>query len=328
MHDVAALAGVSHQTVSRVLNDFAGVKPDTRERVTEAINALGYRRNLAARTLATGRSQSIGVLAPEVPNFGPMASLAAVERAAREAGFYSLVISTTPEPARVAEALDYLLGKSIDALVLMAQQRSVVDAVTSTAVGLPIVYLLTGGESSDWAVSVDQGAGVDIAVQHLIDLGHRRIQHIAGPIDFSEARLRRLAFDRIVAAHGLDSLPLLIGDWTADSGYAAALALDPTATAVFCANDQMAVGAIHALVDSGRRVPEEVSVVGFDDLPEAKHSLPPLTTVHQDFEGVGHRAMEVLLARLNEQGCPTIDPFVPWLVERASTAPPRTNHPT
>jgi DNA-binding LacI/PurR family transcriptional regulator len=323
MHDVAARASVSHQTVSRVLNGFAGVRPDTKARVLAAINELGYRRNLAARTLATGRSHSIGVLAPEIPNFGPMASLAAVERAAREAGFYSLVTSTTPEPARVADALDYLLGKSIDALVLMAQQRSVVDAVTATAVGLPIVYLLTGGEREDWAVSVDQGAGVNVAVRHLIDLGHRRIQHVAGPLEFSEARLRREAFESLIAAEGLDKLPLLVGDWTADSGYVAGRSVDLTATAVFCANDQMAVGAIHALVDAGKRVPGDVSVVGFDDLPEAKHSLPPLTTVHQDFEGVGRRAVEVLLARLDGDGSPAIEPFVPWLVERSSTASPR-----
>lgn len=320
MHDVAARAGVSHQTVSRVLNGYEGIRPATKQRVVEAIAELGYRRNLAARTLATGSSQSIGVLAPEQPDHGPMSSLHAVERAAREAGFFTLMVSTPPDPSRIAGALDYLLGKSIDALVLLAQQQSVVDTVQELAVDLPVTYLLTGSSGADWTVSVDQDAGVEAALAHLVARGHRHIQHVAGPEEFLEARMRIDYFKHFVDKHGLDQYPILMGDWHADSGYEAGTQVDPKVTAVFCGNDQMAIGVVHALADAGRSVPEDVSVVGFDDLPEARHSLPPLTTVHQDFEGVGRQAVSVLLSRLNGDEQPHVDPFVPWLVERCSTA--------
>ncbi|MEX0914024.1 MAG: LacI family DNA-binding transcriptional regulator, partial [Demequina sp.] len=209
MHDVAARAGVSHQTVSRVLNEFPGVRPDTRARVLAAIEEMGYRRNLSARTLATGRSHSIGVLSPEVPNFGPMSSMHAVERAAREAGFHSLVTSTTNDPERVTDALDYLLGKSVDAMVVLAQQRSVLDAVRPRVVGVPAVYLLTGGTRAEGAISVDQVEGARVAMQHLIDLGHRRIQHLTGNLDFSEAQLRRDAYVTLMQRAGLEPLPML-----------------------------------------------------------------------------------------------------------------------
>jgi DNA-binding LacI/PurR family transcriptional regulator len=322
MHDVAAVAGVSHQTVSRVLNEYEGIRPATRERVLAAIAELGYRRNLAARTLATGRSHSIGVLSPVLPNFGPSSSLHAVEQAAIEAGFRALVTSTSPEPAHVSEALDYLLGKSVDALVLLAQQNSVLEAVDAIAPDLPAVYLLTGGARAEWSISVDQGAGARLATEHLIGLGHRRIQHVTGDTAFMEAQLRKAAFDEHIASAGLERLPSLEGSWSADSGYEAGRRIDPRTTAVFCGNDQMAIGVLHALSDAGRRVPQDVSVVGFDDLPEGKHSLPPLTTVHQDFRGVGKIAVEVLLARLNNEHRGHTAPLAPWLVERASTAPP------
>jgi len=327
MHDVAERADVSHQTVSRVLNDFEGIRPATRERVLEAITALGYRRNLAARTLATGRSNTIGMIGPEIPDIGPLSSLHAVERAARVAGFHTLLTSTSPDPDRVVKALEFMLGRGIDALVLVAQHRSVQESVDAVVDGLPMVHLLTGGEPKGSSVSVDQGAGVRAAMEHLLNLGHRRIQHVAGPLTYTEAQLRRNAFREHILRAGLEELPILEGDWTTDSGYAAGQRLDNSASAVFCANDQMAFGLIHALSDAGRSVPHDVSVVGFDDTPEARHSLPPLTTVHQDFEGVGQLAVSVLVARLNGIDEPPNDPLVPWLIERTSTARPRPAPP-
>lgn len=321
MHDVAARAGVSHQTVSRVLNNVDGIRPETKQRVLDAISELGYRRNLAARTLATGQSFTIGMLGPEVPNFGPMSSRHAVEKAAREAGFHALVTSTTPEPGNVADALDFLLSRSIDALVLMAQHESVREVVDATVVGLPVVYLLTGTGDQPWSVSVDQRAGVRMAVDHLMDLGHRRIQHVAGPDDFTEAQLRREEFRHDVRTRGLEDLPVLQGDWTADSGFAAGQQVDPEATAVVCANDQMALGVMHALADQGRAVPAQVSVVGFDDVPESRHAMPPLTTVRQDFDGVGRLAVEAILARLGGHPQPDLTPVLPELIVRQSTGP-------
>lgn len=318
---VAARAGVSHQTVSRVLNGFEGVRPATRERVLTAIEELGYHRNFAARTLVTGRSHAIGMLGPELPNFGPMSSRYAVERAAREAGFHVLVTSATLERDSLAEALDFLLSRSIDALVLVAQRRSVREVIDELLGGIPAVYLLTGGPSKEWNVSIDQETGVRLAIEHLTSLGHTAIQHVSGPLIFTEAELRRDEYVRQMTSRGLEALPIIEGDWSPDSGYRAGSLLDPRATAVFCANDQMATGVVHALSDRGLAVPRDVSVVGFDDIPESQHSMPPLTTVHQDFDGVGRLAVEVLLARVNGDAIPDYPPFQPWLVTRGSTGP-------
>jgi DNA-binding LacI/PurR family transcriptional regulator len=297
MYDVAARAGVSHQTVSRVLNGFDGIRPETRARVEAAIRELGYRRNLAARTLVTSRTRAIGVLTPATADFGPTSTLHAVERAIRAAGYQPLITSTPIEGAAVRESLEFLLDQSIEALVVIAPYRVVLDAVEALADPPPVVTLQTGVEAD--GVAVDQAAGARLAARHLVDLGHRRVQQVVGPDDFVEAGVRRDAAAAVLSTAGLAELPRLRGDWTADSGYAAAASLDPRATAVLCGNDHMALGLIHALADRGRRVPGDVSVVGFDDIPEAAHSLPPLTTVHQDFEEVGRRAVAHLIAILD-----------------------------
>jgi DNA-binding LacI/PurR family transcriptional regulator len=323
IRDVARRAGVSPQTVSRVLNDFAGIRVSTRERVLEAMVELNYRTNLAARTLVTGRSNTIGMIGPDIPEIGPLSSLHAVERAAREAGFHTLLTSTSPAPDDVAGALEFLLGRGIDALVLVAEHRSVQKAVDAAIGDLPVVHLLTGGFPPRTSISIDQASGVRAAMEHLFALGHRRIQHISGPLAYSEAQLRRDAFRDMIFSAGLEEFPIIEGDWTPDSGYAAGLRLDPRATAVFSANDQMSFGLIHALADQGKSVPGHVSVVSFDDTLESRHSLPPLTTVHQDFEAVGKLAVKVLVARIAGEQAPPNDLVVPWLVERSSTAGPR-----
>ncbi|WP_084622234.1 LacI family DNA-binding transcriptional regulator [Demequina oxidasica] len=320
MHDVAALAGVSHQTVSRVINGSANLRPATRERVLAAIEELGYRRNMAARALVTGRTHSIGVLTPGEPNFGKMSSVQAVEHAMREAGYFPLVTSSASESASIAEALEFLNNRSIEALVVVAPHDMVLTQLEGMKADLPVITLQTGGYDAGHAVAIDQAHGVRVAIDYLRSMGHTRIQHVSGPSDYFEAQLRRAAFDEAVAAHGLAEFETLEGDWRADSGYACGTLVAPDATAVFCSNDQMALGLIHALSDAGRSVPGDVSVVGFDDIPESAHSLPPLTTIHQDFEGVGHRAVELILAQLDDEPAPQGGPLTPWLVERQSVA--------
>ena len=323
MHDVAARAGVSHQTVSRVLNDFPGIRPDTRARVLAAIEEMGYRRNLAARALVTGRSQTIGMIGPEAADIGPLSTLHAVERAARDVGLHTMMTSADPAAASVRDALEFLVGRGVDAIALVAQQRSVVEALDGLDVRVPVVHLLTGGDPPGWAASIDQRAGVRLALEHLRALGHERIQHLAGPQTYAEAQLRRREFDAFVSEHGLPRLEVLEGDWTTDAGYAAGARLDPAATAVVCGNDDMAFGLIHALVSAGRTVPDDVSVVGYDDTPTSRHSLPPLTTVRQDFEAVGTRAVGLIVARIAGDEPADAGLIAPTLVERASTAPPR-----
>ena len=288
-----------------------------------AIDELGYRRNLAARTLATGKSQAIGVLAPETPNYGPMATLYATERAAVTAGFHPLITTTSHDPAAVMEGLDFLLGRSIDALVVVAQRPEVTEVVESMNTGIPFAFVLTGHPAVGSAVAVDQVAGTRLALEHLLALGHKHFQHISGPAGFTEADMRRDTFHAVLTEHGLKALPDLEGDWTAESGFKAGLQVATETTAVFAANDQMAQGVMHALRGRGLSVPLDVSIVGFDDVPEAAHFFPPLTTVHQDFYGAGEQAVAMLVARLTEPSTPAPPPLRPWLVERSSTTRPR-----
>lgn len=324
MHDVAARAGVSHQTVSRVLNDFEGIRPGTKDRVLAAIADLGYRRNVAARSLATGRSQAVGVLVPNTPDFGPTSSFYAVERALRDAGFQALSTATAKNAASVDEALDFLFGRSIEALVLMAPTRQVLDAADARASDVPIAYLLTGDERAPWSVSVDQGQGVRLAIEHLVAMGHTRIQHVAGPSDATEAQLRRNAFVAEMMRLGLPRLSMIQGDWSAQSGFDAGSRVDHSATAVLCGNDQMALGLIHALGLRGIEVPRHISVIGFDDIPEAAHMMPPLTTVRQDFHAVGELAVALLVAALSGKELPDTTPLPAELIERDSVAVPST----
>jgi len=327
MHDVATLAGVSHQTVSRVLNGFAGVRPETKADVLAAIEDLGYRRNNAARALVLGRSQAIGVLVPNTPNFGPTSSLYAVETAIRKAGFQPLITVTPEDAPSVEGALDFLFDHAVEALVLMAAVRNVLDVADAHDVKVPVAYLLTGDERGQWSVSVSQEGAVALAIGHLVDQGHTKIQHISGPLMSTEALLRAEAVAVEFERRGLESLPILQGDWTAESGYELASHVDPTATAIFCGNDQIAMGVIHALADHGLRVPEDMSVIGIDDIPESAFFLPALTTVSQDFSAVGELAVELLVAALAGHELPDTTPLPAKLITRASVSAPRSSGP-
>ena len=255
MHDVAEVAGVSHQTVSRVLNGYEKIRPETRDRVLAAISQLGYRRNAAARVLATSRTHAIGVLAPAVSDYGPTSAVQALERAARLAGFHPLVTTTPTDRAAVFSSLGFLLDQGVEALVVIAPHIRVLDAVRELDVSIPVVTLQSTELASGTGISIDQLEGAQLAMAHLLELGHRRIQHLAGPLEFFEAAARRHGYEATLAEAGIEPLPLYVGDWTSESGYRAAASLAPEATAVFCGNDQMALGLIHGLADRGRRVP-------------------------------------------------------------------------
>ncbi|MEO6117153.1 MAG: LacI family DNA-binding transcriptional regulator [Pseudolysinimonas sp.] len=319
MYDVAARAGVSHQTVSRVVNGFESIRPETRDRVQAAIADLGYRRNVAARTLATRRSRAIGVLAPAVTDYGPTSTVQGIEVAARAAGYHSLVTTAAHDRESIISGLGFLLDQAIEALVVIAPQQRVLEALRELDITLPIATLQAVDLGSGTAVSVDQSSGARLVMAHLLALGHRHIQHVAGPLEFFEAAARRTSYERALEAAGLPIAEVIVGDWTAESGYEAASRLAPDTTAVFSGNDQMALGLIHGLADVGRRVPHDVSVVGFDDVPEARFYLPALTTVRQDFEQVGRVAVESLIRQI--EGGPTehIAPLDAQLIVRDST---------
>lgn len=306
IRDVARLAGVSHQTVSRVLNGHPSLRAETRDRVLAAMEELSFRPNRAARALVTSRSTTIGVLVSKGFEYGPAASLQAIDSAAREAGYgVDVAHLDDVDDGSIRSALDRLLAHGVDGLIILAPQTRTLAEIEHLSITLPFVTVHSAQGHDDHRLSVDQSGGAALATRHLIDLGHRRIAHIAGPDGWFETEARIRGYRRAMRDAGLDPEPLLAGTWTADSGYRAGRTLLAGAssrgvTAVFSSNDQMALGLLHALREGGRSVPEDMSVVGFDDVPEAAHYQPPLTTVRQDFPELGRRCVARLLGLIGE----------------------------
>jgi len=327
IRDVAREAGVSYQTVSRVLNDSPAIRPSTREQVLRVIDELGYRPNPAARALVTSRSKIIGVLSSQSALYGPTTSIQAIEVAARAAGYRLSVTSiSTSDTGSIRAGLDFLLGQSIEALVILAPQVGVFDAIRDMSIGVPFVTLEATGLDAGRSISVDQTRGARLAVRHLLVLGHTEIVHLAGPSDWLEAQARLEGYRSELLEVGLSPRAQVVGDWTAEFGYLAGreLLARRDFTAVFCGNDQMALGFLHACRDASVEVPVEISVVGFDDTPESAHFAPALTTVRQNFVEIGNRAIALLLAELG--GATDLDhaPIAPELIVRASTGPAPT----
>jgi DNA-binding LacI/PurR family transcriptional regulator len=327
MADVARLAGVSHQTVSRVLHDSPRVRPETRSRVIAAMEQLRYRPNTVARALVTGRSMTLGVVSFDTTLYGPASTVVGIERAAHDAGYVvSLASVRSLDASSVRGALDRLRDQGVDGIVVVAPMASAAGALDDLPPGPPVVVAEAGADGAVPAVTVDQVAGALEATEHLLALGHRTVRHLAGPQDWPEAQQRVAGWRAALASAGIAPGRALEGDWSPRSGYelGAALAEDLDATAVFVANDQMALGLLRRLHEAGRAVPGHVSVVGFDDIPEAAYFTPPLTTVHQDFGELGRRSLDLLLRRMAGDDSPEPSVTVaPHLVLRSSTAPAR-----
>ena len=302
MTDVARLAGVSHQTVSRVLNDHPNVREQTRLRVRAAIAELGYRPNRAARALVTGRSQVIGMVTLNSTLYGPSMLLAAFEQVAGEAGFAVSVASVGRLDRRsIAGAVERHLDQQVAGLVVIAPVASAGEALDHMPPDLPLVTVDGDPQRSHALVTVDQVAGARAATRLLLDAGHRTVWHVAGPADWYDAAGRIDGWRQALTEAGAEIPPPVPADWSAAAGYAAGqmLARMPEVTAVFAANDPLALGLLRALHERGRRVPQEVSVVGFDDVPEAAYFIPPLTTVRPDFEAVARAGLDLLLAQVS-----------------------------
>ena len=329
MADVARLAGVSHQTVSRVINGSPSIRPQTRRRVELAIQRLGYRPNSAARALVKGRSGIIGVISTGSAH-GPTSIQRTIEDAAQRTGLFASSV-TLPTLTRQAldDSVEHLMRQRVEGIIIIAGQDEALDLARSRRVSAPIVVVEGDLTRAEWTVGVDQVLGARLATRHLLELGHREIVHLAGPADWSEARARRDGWRAEMVAAGLRPIEPIIGDWSAARGYVAGrqIAVNTDVTAVFSANDQMAIGLLRALHEAGRKVPEDVSVIGFDDLPEAQYLIPPLTTVRQDFAAVGRRAIEVLTTAIGGLPAPEAGLIEPELVVRESTAPPPSDRP-
>lgn len=326
LRHVAAVAGVSHMTVSRVLSGHPNIKESTRQKVLEAVDELNYRPNIAARSLVTQRTDRIGVMVESGAEFGPSSTLRAIERAAREKGYsITSVALRDDQDMSPVDAIEHLTGLGIDALCVIAPRSSSVATLRTVEIGVPTLVVKSDKDPNFLTVSVDQSGGMAQAVDHLASLGHRDVLHMSGPLDWLDARARERAFHTRAKAWGMHERPIVVGDWTPDSGYdfATSLRSVPDFTAMVVANDEMALGVIHGLVERGIRVPEDVSIIGFDDLPTARHFLPPLTTVRQDFDKLGTTVAEVIHARIRGQEIPQRTRIATELVVRESTAPPR-----
>jgi DNA-binding LacI/PurR family transcriptional regulator len=334
MVDVARLAGVSQKTVSRVVNGAPHVRPDVRERVTRAIEELGYRPNVAAQALARERSHTIGVLALGTRFFGPSRRVFTLEHEARQLG-YTMALTSVPDlsACSVADGIDVLLKRRVEGLVVEVPTH-LINIDPAQLAGLPVVT------SAGWISGVPHQAVVDVdqeeacrgLTDYLLGLGHSTVWHVAGPRDWDAAQKRLRGWRSALQNAGVRAPRVFYGDWSAASGYQQGrkLAARDDVTAIFAANDQMAMGILRAFHEAGREIPGGVSVVGFDDVPEAEFQMVPLTTVAVDAEEAARRILAELLQMIEGAEPPAGTVIIPGteLIIRSSSGPLGRNQPT
>lgn len=327
--DVARLAGVSTQTVSRVTAGATNVRPGTRDKVLEAMERLGYTPNRAAQALRRGSFRTIGVVTQHIERTGEALTTEGVLAAAWDAGYtVSMIQVERPASADMRSAVLRLTDQAVDGLVVVQAGRADRQHVVLPP-GVPVAVSDSALVGYYPSASADQVRGVRAAVRHLLGLGHRTVHHVTGPADSQSAVIRQATWAACLRESGIAPPEPVPGDWTAQAGYAAGLrmAADPQVTAVFCANDEVAIGLIRAMHERGRRVPDDVSVVGFDGLALGEYCFPPLTTVRQDFRRAGTEMVRLVLEQVeagsgDRPGVGAQQVLIPTeLVVRGSTAP-------
>jgi LacI family transcriptional regulator len=337
IRDVAAAAGVSVATVSRVLSPATAEVPmrkETRDRVVRAIDELGYRPNDLARALLQHRTSAIGLVVPDISNpyYPPL--VRGVEDVASSHGYRVVLCNTDRDPAKITGYLDTLIKTRVDGIVVAGGGWA--DVPDRTAVlGRYRTGLVAVGRhlTSHPSVRIDNVAASRAAAEHLIGLGHRRITFVGGPASSTTVQDRAQGFRDALKASGLAGLAPAVryGDFTEESGYALAreiLRLSRPPTALLCANDRVALGAYAAAADTARRIPDDVSVVGFDDTPIARYVRPTLTTVAIPTYEMGSAAMRLLLAQFGgDDGAPALETMPTRLVVRDSAAAPVGGQP-
>jgi DNA-binding LacI/PurR family transcriptional regulator len=326
MADVAQLAGVSSQTVSRVSNDQSNVDTRTRDRVLEAMATLGYSPNRAARALKSGRFQSIGVIIFTLETFGNMRTLDAIVTEATRSNYsVTLIPIHDRSMGGVARTYNRLREQAVDGVIIIFESHLLDDTEFALSAGLPVVLIDSNAGPEYTVVDTDQLEGARLATEHLLELGHQQVWHIAGPAKSFSGVHRVESWRQTLTAAGIAPPEVLYGDWSTESGYRHGLTLGKRddVTAIFAANDQMALGAMRALHELGRAIPGDVSVVGFDDMEEASSFWPPLTTIRQDFAAVGRISLQKLLQKVADAGIGNDKTTVPTrLMRRASSGPP------
>jgi DNA-binding LacI/PurR family transcriptional regulator len=326
IYDVARLAGVSHQTVSRLLQGYEGIRPETRARVQAALDELDYRPNLAARSLATNRSQRIGALVYELLEVGPSKTIQGASDAARHAGYLLDIVTLDPrDDTAVEQALTVLRSQDLAGIVAFAPMDLLSDRIQRADFSVPVLLETDVDQAAAATHTSVSDSGMHQIVEHLVQLGHRKLFYLSGPLEWWASRNRMAAYEAALAEHGLVSAGTIEGSWSSASGYRAGmeLPLDHGVTAVVAANDQMALGLLRALAERGVSVPSGMSVTGFDDTPESAYYQPPLSTVRIDYEQQGRALMNRMLATLGgDRPVEDKQPDAPILVQRDSTAPP------
>jgi len=327
IHDVAARAGVSVATVSRVLNGKGVVREETRRQVLEAAKALRYVPNVAARSLSSRRNQTIGIVLPDMHGEFFSEVIRGIDLAARRAGYHILVSGSHSDIGEMLEVLEAMRGR-VDGIVVMAPDVAAAALSRSLPLDLPLVLLNSLDGERD-AITIDNYGGAQAMMRHLSELGHRRIAFIKGPRQNADARERLRGYRGAMPPRGEGTSRDLEfdGDFTEDSGRRTALevlAAAPRPTAIFAANDSMAVGALGALAEAGVAVPGEMSVAGFDDIPVARYVAPPLTTIRVDIADLGRRACGLLLEAIQQPAAAERrrDRIATTLVARGSSGRP------
>lgn len=327
MVDVARAAGVAHITVSRVLNGHDSVRPETRRRVEEAIARLGYRRNDLARALKSGRTKALGVIIAGSSLHALPSVLLGIERGAQATG-HSVALASwhTDSSFSLVDTVGRLLGQGIEGLVIIADRPGVIDALESLVPHVPTCVVMSGGVENAAIASVefDQVHGARTATEYLLSLGHEAVGHLSGRRGTFDAAARIRGWRDLMAEAGVDEPLLFEGDFTARAGHdlgVRLLAALPRPTALFVGNDLMAMGLLAAFADRGVSVPEDVSVVGFDDMAGAEYIGPGLTTIRQDFEALGKRSIEIVAGILDGES-PRHHLLPTELVVRRSAGPP------
>lgn len=331
--DVARSAGVSSMTVSRVLNDRPDVSPKTRKRVKKVIEELGYAPSEIARSLSHGRSSTLGVVSSGLEFYGPSRILVGIEKQANELGFSLMVrLLHNPSESRGERALNELVANQVAGIIWavaeIGDQRDwLYDHLTEGTT--PVVFLSMQARPNTSLIAVDNRLGGRLATGHLLEQGYQNIGIILGPREWWEARERELGWQDILQREGRENLECMKeeGDWTAASGYKAMTRLldrVPDLEAIFVSNDSMALGALQAAASSGRSVPHDLAIIGFDDIPESAYFSPPLTTVRQDLLELGCQAVSLLNHQLqalrNEEILPAqVVIMEPGLIVRQST---------
>ena len=326
MLDVAELSGVSYQTVSRVINNHPYVSDEARQRVKQAIETLGYRPSKAATKLRSKSSKMIAIILYGSWFPGPVQVALNVEMAAKTSGFDVILSNVTEPEKQVTEALQHVKDWSVDGIVMIIPAFGLTaDEVKAICGDIPVVYIDSQPSIDLPSVTLDEAAGTTLILEHLLALGHRQFCEISGPLNWYNAHVRHQQCEKVLRAHGINNHLHVEGNWTTPGGYQATRRLleqEHTFTAVIAANDSMALGAYRALYQAGSSVPEDVSVVGFEDISEAAYYTPALTTVRHNYIQMGTLGFEYLMQLMDDPEASIEQNMItPKLIVRESTAP-------